>query len=145
MTRSLRTKIGDGAVLAATIALTAGACAASPFGPGTFDLFWHTIDGGGATFSTGGGFTLGGSIGQPDAGVVMSGGQFQLAGGFWLAATSGAPLTCAADLNNDGLVNGADLGILLGAWGTSNPVADLNCDGAVGGGDLGLVLGAWTG
>jgi hypothetical protein len=24
---------------------------------------------------------------------------------------------CAADLNTDGVVNGADLGLLLGSWG----------------------------
>ncbi|MFO0874884.1 MAG: LamG-like jellyroll fold domain-containing protein [Phycisphaerales bacterium] len=61
------------------------------------------------------------------------------------AFITAVPCVVFGDLNGDGLVNGADLGILLGAWGTSNPVADLNCDGAVGGGDLGLVLGAWTG
>jgi hypothetical protein len=27
------------------------------------------------------------------------------------------PPSCIADLNADGIVNGADLGILLGAWG----------------------------
>jgi hypothetical protein len=46
------------------------------------------------------------------------------------------------DLNNDGLVNGADLGTLLGAWGTSGP-GDLNGDGIVNGADLGTLLGAW--
>ena len=54
---------------------------------GGFDLTWNTIDGGGATFSTSGNYRLGGTIGQPDAGA-MSGGTFQLSGGFWL--TSGA-------------------------------------------------------
>ncbi len=49
---------------------------------GGYDLTWNTIDGGGATFSTGGGYTLGGTIGQPDAGQ-MSGGGYTLAGGFW--------------------------------------------------------------
>jgi hypothetical protein len=51
----------------------------------TWDLNWNTIDGGGATFSTGGGFELGGTIGQPDAGPVpvMSGGSYTLEGGFW--------------------------------------------------------------
>lgn len=47
-----------------------------------YDLSWYTIDGGGATFSTGGSYSLGGSIGQPDAGVV-SGGSYTLNGGFW--------------------------------------------------------------
>jgi hypothetical protein len=46
------------------------------------------------------------------------------------------------DLNGDGVVSGADLGILLGAWGTSGP-GDLNGDGLVAGSDLGLLLGAW--
>jgi len=51
---------------------------------------------------------------------------------------------CPADLNNDGQVNGADLGLLLGAWGPcSGCAADLNADGQVNGADLGLLLGAW--
>jgi hypothetical protein len=48
------------------------------------DLSWHTIDGGGQTFSTGGGFSLGGTVGQPDAGV-MTGGDYDLCGGFWFS------------------------------------------------------------
>ncbi len=48
---------------------------------------------------------------------------------------------CTGDLNADRTVNGADLGILLGAWGT--PDADLDADGATGGSDLGLLLGRW--
>jgi hypothetical protein len=46
-----------------------------------YSIDWYTIDGGGATFSTGGSYSLGGSIGQPDAGV-MSGGTYTLNGGF---------------------------------------------------------------
>jgi len=49
---------------------------------GGYDLTWNTIDGGGGLFSTGGGFDLSGTIGQPDAGS-MSGGTFTLDGGFW--------------------------------------------------------------
>jgi len=48
----------------------------------------------------------------------------------------------AADLNCDGIVGGADLGILLGQWGTAGS-ADINRDGVVNGPDLGLLLGAW--
>jgi len=55
----------------------------------------------------------------------------------------GGPQPCIGDLNADGVVNGADLGLLLGAWGTANPVADINGDGTVNGADLGLLLGAW--
>ena len=47
------------------------------------------------------------------------------------------------DLTNDGAVSGADLGVLLGNWGT--PGADLNGDGTTNGADLGLLLANWTG
>jgi hypothetical protein len=40
-------------------------------------------------------------------------------------------------------VNGADLGMLLGAWGTASELADVNADGDVNGADLGLMLGSW--
>jgi hypothetical protein len=47
-----------------------------------YDLSWWTVDGGGATASTGGGYELGGTAGQPDAGL-LSGGSYALSGGFW--------------------------------------------------------------
>ena len=59
------------------------------------------------------------------------------------AITSATP-PCPADLNHDGVVNGADLGIMLGSWGACvGCPADLNADGVVNGADLGLLLGAW--
>jgi hypothetical protein len=42
---------------------------------------WFTIDGGGGA-SAGGGYSVTGTIGQPDAGT-MSGGRFSVEGGFW--------------------------------------------------------------
>ncbi|MFG0274104.1 MAG: choice-of-anchor tandem repeat NxxGxxAF-containing protein [Phycisphaerales bacterium] len=49
-----------------------------------------------------------------------------------------------ADLTGDGVVDGADLGLLLGAWGPcAGCPADLTGDGVVDGADLGLLLGAW--
>jgi len=50
---------------------------------------------------------------------------------------------CPADLNGDGVVNGADLALLLGAWGTADPIADLDGSGVVDGADLASLLGAW--
>ncbi|MCI0474659.1 MAG: hypothetical protein L0Y55_00270 [Anaerolineales bacterium] len=47
-----------------------------------YELSWWTVDGGGATFSTGGAYSLGGTIGQADAGA-LSGGSYALSGGFW--------------------------------------------------------------
>ena len=63
------------------------------------------------------------------------------------SATANAIIAGAlpGDLNGDGHVNGADLGILLGAWGTTDAVANIDGAGVVDGGDLGLLLGAWTG
>ncbi len=58
-----------------------------------YAIDWHTIDGGGGT-STGGVYSVSGTIGQPDAGT-MSGGSYTLTGGFWAlpgaVQTEGAP------------------------------------------------------
>jgi len=59
-----------------------------------FAIDWFTIDGGGGT-STGGIYSVNGTTGQPDAGL-LSGGNFALQGGFWgvvaVIQTPGAPL-----------------------------------------------------
>jgi hypothetical protein len=52
------------------------------------------------------------------------------------------------DLDGDGSISGADLGLLLAAWGPCTATcctADLNDDGVVDGADLGLLLAKWTG
>jgi hypothetical protein len=46
-----------------------------------YAIDWWTLDGGGGT-SSGGSYTLSGTIGQPDAGV-LTGGPYTLSGGFW--------------------------------------------------------------
>ena len=56
---------------------------------GGFDLTWFTVDGGGASGLGGGGFTLSGTAGQPEAGAT-SGGGYALVGGFW-AGLGGQP------------------------------------------------------
>jgi hypothetical protein len=49
------------------------------------------------------------------------------------------------DLVPDCIIDGADLGELLGAWGPCNGcAADLNDDGTVDGADLAILLGAWS-
>lgn len=62
-----------------------------------FDLSWHTIDSGGVIKSNGGDLELSGTIGQPDAGLLV-GGEFELSGGFWFGLS-------LADCNDDGIVN----------------------------------------
>lgn len=56
-----------------------------------FDLSWWTVDGGGLTVSSGGDYTLGGTIGQPDAGH-STGGAYTLSGGFWVARALVEPI-----------------------------------------------------
>ncbi len=47
------------------------------------------------------------------------------------------------DLDGNARVDGADLGILLSAWGAGGP-GDIDNDGSVGGSDLGILLANWT-
>src|ERR1043166_7992093 len=49
---------------------------------GSFNIAEAGVTGGGVTIATGGGFSMTGSIGQPEAPLQM-GGSFSMAGGFW--------------------------------------------------------------
>jgi len=48
---------------------------------------------------------------------------------------------CPADLNNDGVIDTADLGILIGNFGGPGPLGDINGDGVVDTADLGILIG----
>lgn len=52
------------------------------------------------------------------------------------------PGPCPGDFNGDGVVDGADLGLMLAGWNAPGQ-ADLNGDDNVDGADLGLLLAAW--
>ncbi|MBU0494529.1 MAG: hypothetical protein KKA73_18195 [Chloroflexi bacterium] len=47
-----------------------------------YDLSWWTVDGGGGTLGAAGGYSLTGTIGQPEAGSLGDG-AYTLSGGFW--------------------------------------------------------------
>lgn len=73
--------------IVAMMLMTAGGVFAGPAG-GDFEVSASTIDGGGGT-SSGGGFSLTGTIGQYDADPQpATGGTYALAGGFWANAES---------------------------------------------------------
>jgi hypothetical protein len=61
----------------------------------SYSIDWFTIDGGGGT-STGGVYSVSGTIGQPDAGGPLTNGQYSVTGGFWAlpiaVQTAAAPL-----------------------------------------------------
>jgi len=65
-----------------------------------------------------------------------------LASQSFLSVPTSTPPACPGDIYSDGVVNGADLAIVLGSWGTSGP-ADLNGDGIVDGADVAVILGNW--
>jgi hypothetical protein len=73
-------------VLAAMTALSASAQ--------SYSINWYKVAGGGGT-STGGTYTVSGTIGQPDASGALTGGNYSLTGGFWalisVVQTPGAP------------------------------------------------------
>jgi hypothetical protein len=86
--------------------------------------------------------------------LLLTQAEAQTAGATWRGAGTtcadgngdGSADACArlGDLNGDGRVSGADLGILLGDWGSALQRSDLNRDGTVNGSDLGLLLGEWS-
>jgi len=71
--------------------------------------------------------------GQPYVNTIVGPGEFIVVGAI------------VGDLDGNGIVDGADLGILLAAWGPCPGCdADLNGDGVVDGADIGILLQAWT-
>lgn len=60
------------------------------------------------------------------------------------ACDAGCPGLCVGDLAEPfGVVDGADIASLLGAWGTADECANFDGAGVVDGGDLATLLGAW--
>ena len=87
--------------VAAALLLPAGALAQS------YSIDWYKVAGGGGT-STGGVYTVTGTIGQPDASGAMTGGNYSLTGGFWAiyaVQTSGAPLLTITHIGNKAIVS----------------------------------------
>ena len=63
-----------------------------------YQIDWSKVSGGGGT-STSGVYSVSGTVGQPDAGGPITGGNYSLTGGFWAlyaVQTPGAPLLSIA-------------------------------------------------
>ena len=65
--------------------------------------------------------------------------------GRWSDLGGNTVCECIGDVSGDGQVNGADIGVLLSAWGPCGITCpgDLNHDGMINGFDLGLMLANW--
>src|ERR1035437_5333996 len=74
----------------------------------SYSIDWFKIAGGGGT-STGGVYSVSGTIGQHDAGNAMTGGSYSLTGGFWslisVVQTVGAPLLTITYSGNQAIVS----------------------------------------
>ncbi len=100
--------------------------------PRSASISWWTVDGGGGT-SSGGAYTLSGTIGQADASTPMSGGAYTLTGGFWAGV---GDRRC--DVDRSGTCDAADIAWILacaddpsgcGCPGNPDMNGDLNVDG----------------
>jgi hypothetical protein len=94
-----------------------------------YSIDWFTIDGGGGT-STGGVYSVSGTIGQPDAGT-MSGGSYSLTGGFWsllsVVQMPGAPLlSITLTTTNTALVSWPSPSAGFNLQQNTNSVASVN-------------------
>jgi hypothetical protein len=78
-----------------------------------YAIDWHKVSGGGST-STGGTYSVSGTIGQPDASGAMTGGSYSLTGGFWslisVVQTAGLPDLIITHSGNSVIVSWPDTG-----------------------------------
>jgi len=100
----------------------------------SYSIDWYKIAGGGGT-STGGTYTVSGTIGQPDASSAMTGGNYSITGGFWaliqVVQTPGAPTLYISHSGNSvtvywqnvsgwNLHQNGNLATPIGSWSASS-------------------------
>jgi len=142
ITSASRVRAGLACAIAATLVVAGSASGQE--GTSGFEITHSTQSSGGGT-SSGGDFSLDATIGEVVAGP-MAGGEFDVVSG---SLPPEAPTCERADLNCDGIVDGADLGVMLINWGpcpgtgAGSCQGDINSDGIIDGSDLGGLLVHW--
>ncbi len=100
----------------------------------SYSIDWYKISGGGGT-STGATYQVTGTVGQPEAGGAMSGGQYSVTGGFWsliaVVQTAGLPSLSIAHSGNSVIVSWPNTA--SGALQTNNNLASASGWTAYGG------------
>jgi hypothetical protein len=97
----------------------------------SYSINWYKVAGGGGT-SSGGNYSISGTIGQPDASGAMTGGGYSLTGGFWsliaVVQSTGLPNLTITHSGNTVIISWPDTGSYLlqqnsnlksGSWGAS--------------------------
>ncbi len=95
--------------LASAFLLATGLAAGA--GEPQFELTSYTVDGGGGS-STGGGYELIGTAGQPEAGPTLSSAGYEVSGGFWRSVAAAADIPT---LSQWGMIAMASLVLIAGA------------------------------
>jgi hypothetical protein len=95
-------------------------------GAGEWRIDWHSIDGGGRMMTQGSGLSLSGTVGQSDAGGVMTGQGLELTGGFW-GATAVEIGSLPGDCDGDGDIDLADYGCFANCVGGPDVTVDGDC------------------
>jgi hypothetical protein len=111
----------------------------------SYSIDWYKIAGGGGT-STGGVYSVSGTIGQPDAGASMSGGNYSVTGGFWalvnVVQTPGAPTLYIShsgntvtvfwqDVSGWNLIQSGNLTTPMASWSASSGITTSNGTNAI--------------
>ena len=79
-------------------------------------------------------------LGDPGYDTIYGNGLVQARDAVIEALSMTPPGPCLGDVTGDGVVNTADLGGLLGSFGSTDPYGDVNGDGVVDTSDLGILL-----
>mgnify|MGYP001488349017 CR=1 FL=1 len=99
-------------------------CSLCPRAVTQYSINWSTIDCGGGV-SSGGTFSITGTIGQPDAGR-MTGGSFSLSGGFWSVPPGAACYPNCDSSTTPPVLNALDFACFLNRFAAGDTYA--NCD-----------------
>ena len=107
----------------------------------TFSVTPFAFSSAGGTMSAGP-YTCTTSIGTVEGSATSKNGNLKITGGFICVAPY-VHQACDSDLDGNGSVDSADLGVMLVVWGPVIPAfkfADLNRDGIIDSADLGVLL-----
>lgn len=106
--------------------------AAGPALAQPFTVEWSTHDSGGGLSIAAGAYSLDGTIGQPDAGILLAA-SYECQGGFWSTDEASPPTPCYANCDESSgspVLTANDFACFLNRFANALPYA--NCDQSAG-------------